>query len=811
MKKTKALCEQQENKALIIRKLGFYDISAEFAPVMLEENKINNLQYQPEIKEDEIRMSDEVSVGHSMNESEQIEEPVPFENLARVKESRRISNKVLNTVNRKNFKRKNVAFNGMYGLSQPEINKIFIAPMVLNDIDDFTEAFLYKIPSKSILAEKEGDQPAKDLCPCLDEPKRISMSNLDVDDSNNQMSLKIPSPSNFAANIKLNADQDRSNSEILNDLPFKTIAENHRKGFSLIPELVREKREDVLKEPARAKINEEEKKQFVFPNEIKKDPNEILASEKQEINENTQEVPEAILEEKFVLNIGEITAESALDVQPKKEIKIERAENNAKIVQCSPPYKIKLIIIPTEWPVEQKIEENEEEKHDIHSNYNENQANVLMSLYNRDDNRSILSKNSKVSPKSRKRRSTTKRKPMPKRRSIKKKLDDNSSKISNESKRKSMATSLLSPDGSKHKGSKKPDNEGASAMGSVLQNSRRDEKSTIREEVKKQQEQEQESVLSLINKNQNQASIQKKPEQPWSGQEVLTGCDPYAAVWMTANITEVRIWQQGYIGLFAYIRRMARKFVNSEICENFMNILVIMNTVTLAMDRYNQPVSEYNTMENLNYAFTSAFTVELTIKLFGLGIVKYLSNSLNCLDLLVVLLSWVEIIFLGGGALSAFRTVRVFRLLRTVRVLRVARLLRGLQTMLTLMDVIADTIGSFGYIGLMLLIIMIIYALFGMALFAGRWYFPDGLPRPNFDSFNSAFISVFQLLTVENWPTLLYAGLRDQFQPLVALYFVSFLLIGGYILLNMFLAIMLDSFVAVSANQDIDEDDVLNK
>ena len=80
--------------------------------------------------------------------------------------------------------------------------------------------------------------------------------------------------------------------------------------------------------------------------------------------------------------------------------------------------------------------------------------------------------------------------------------------------------------------------------------------------------------------------------------------------------------------------------------------------------------------------------------------------------------------------------------------------------------------------------------------------FADGLPRPNFDSFNSAFISVFQLLTVENWPTLLYAGLRDQFQPLVALYFVSFLLIGGYILLNMFLAIMLDSFVAVSANQD---------
>ena len=57
------------------------------------------------------------------------------------------------------------------------------------------------------------------------------MSYLDFGDSNNQMSLNNFNPSNFAANLKLYADQDRSNLEILNDLPFKTIAENHRKIF----------------------------------------------------------------------------------------------------------------------------------------------------------------------------------------------------------------------------------------------------------------------------------------------------------------------------------------------------------------------------------------------------------------------------------------------------------------------------------------------------------------------------------------------------------------------------------------------------
>ena len=290
---------------------------------------------------------------------------------------------------------------------------------------------------------------------------------------------------------------------------------------------------------------------------------------------------------------------------------------------------------------------------------------------------------------------------------------------------------------------------------------------------------------------------------------MLPECDPYAAVWITSKMSDIRIWAHGYKGIYENIRRMVRKFVNSEICENFMNLLVIINTVTLAMDRYNQPKRESDIMEKLNFVFTSVFTVELVLKMFGLGLVKYLSNSLNYLDFMVVIFSWIEIIFLGGnGAFSAFRTFRVFRLLRTVRVLRVARLLRGLQSMMTLLEVIANTIGSFGYIGLMLLIIMLIYALFGMTLFAGRWNYPDGLPRPNFDSFNNAFISVFQLLTVENWPSLLYSGMRNQFQPLVALYYISFIMIGNYILLNMFLAIMLDSFVEVSALQEDEEEDV---
>ena len=70
----------------------------------------------------------------------------------------------------------------------------------------------------------------------------------------------------------------------------------------------------------------------------------------------------------------------------------------------------------------------------------------------------------------------------------------------------------------------------------------------------------------------------------------------------------------------------------------------------------------------------------MSLKIIGLGLVKYLKDRMNYLDGMVVILSIVEILFLsknkgGGSALSAFRTVRIFR---TFRVLRVARLLRSM-------------------------------------------------------------------------------------------------------------------------------------
>lgn len=128
--------------------------------------------------------------------------------------------------------------------------------------------------------------------------------------------------------------------------------------------------------------------------------------------------------------------------------------------------------------------------------------------------------------------------------------------------------------------------------------------------------------------------------------------------------------------------------------------------------------------------------------------------------------------------------------------LRVTRLLRSLQSMQIILGVIQRSISSFVYIAALILLFIFIYTLLGIQIYGGNYNLPGGEPRSNFDSFQSAFFMVFQLLTMETWNVFFYDALRsDISQTITVLYFISWIFIANYILLNLFLAILLDSFL----------------
>ena len=246
--------------------------------------------------------------------------------------------------------------------------------------------------------------------------------------------------------------------------------------------------------------------------------------------------------------------------------------------------------------------------------------------------------------------------------------------------------------------------------------------------------------------------------------------------------------------------------MNGPVVEHGMTLCVLCNTVVLCLDYYGASDAIVNGCALANTSFTLIFASEMGLRIIAIGPYKYQSDRMNYMDGTIVILSLVELIFMSGsGALSALRAVRIFRVFR---VLRVARLLRGLKSMLQIINVISRSISSFIYLAMLLMLFIFIYALLGMEMFGGTFTDPDvvGTVRYNFDSFNNSFITSFILLTTENWNTIMFFAFSgDASQAIIAVYFVSCIFIGNWMLLNLFLAILLDSF------SQVEEEDMMTE
>lgn len=196
-----------------------------------------------------------------------------------------------------------------------------------------------------------------------------------------------------------------------------------------------------------------------------------------------------------------------------------------------------------------------------------------------------------------------------------------------------------------------------------------------------------------------------------------------------------------------------------------------------------------------NLVFTIAFAFEMFIKLLGYGFIKYCSDGLNIFDAIIVIVSLTESIlasvnisFTSGGfaAITAFRTLRLFRIFK---------LARSWKTFRNLLIAIGSTISSISYFTILLLLFMLISSLLGMEFFAYRVYDDEGLPpRLNFDTLENSLITIFVLLTNEGWNKIVYTYLNSLNSWLPLAFFISVIIIGNFILLQLFIAILIYNF-----------------
>ncbi|GMH69806.1 hypothetical protein TrST_g4693 [Triparma strigata] len=238
----------------------------------------------------------------------------------------------------------------------------------------------------------------------------------------------------------------------------------------------------------------------------------------------------------------------------------------------------------------------------------------------------------------------------------------------------------------------------------------------------------------------------------------------------------------------------------------FMNFLIVSNTVCLASEYHGMSQAHTDFLVTANVWFTVIFTFEIYAKLKGLGVNKFREDPFNTFDSAIVFVSLIELMIggEGGGGISALRSFRIMRLFK---------LLRSWVTLRRILKNMAMTMSSSSaFIGLLCLLIFV-FSLVGMTMYGGTFEHEceedsNGetvcyAPRANYDSlFTSAVVS-FQIMTMENWNEVLYISVENN-GYIAVLFPVINLLVGGFLMMNIFLAILIDNY-ALAVQQEIEK------
>ncbi|XP_013916142.1 PREDICTED: voltage-dependent L-type calcium channel subunit alpha-1D-like isoform X1 [Thamnophis sirtalis] len=264
--------------------------------------------------------------------------------------------------------------------------------------------------------------------------------------------------------------------------------------------------------------------------------------------------------------------------------------------------------------------------------------------------------------------------------------------------------------------------------------------------------------------------------------------------------------------------------VNSTVFEYIMFVLIMLNTLCLAMQHYGQSKLFNDAMDILNMVFTAVFTVEMVLKLIAFKPKHYFTDAWNTFDALIVVGSVVDIAITevnpkpsetvttdesGNSEDSARISITFFRLFRVMRLVKLLSRGEGIRTLLW---TFIKSFQALPYVALLIAMLFFIYAVIGMQVF-GKVALKDGNQinrNNNFQTFPQAVLLLFRCATGEAWQDIMLAcmpGKRcdsdSDFNPgeeytcgsnFAIIYFISFYMLCAFLIINLFVAVIMDNF-----------------
>nr|XP_049705339.1 muscle calcium channel subunit alpha-1 isoform X12 [Helicoverpa armigera] len=283
------------------------------------------------------------------------------------------------------------------------------------------------------------------------------------------------------------------------------------------------------------------------------------------------------------------------------------------------------------------------------------------------------------------------------------------------------------------------------------------------------------------------------------------------------KVSICKVWKKDFDKVNRRMKRACRKAVKSQTFYWLIIVLVFLNTVVLASEHYQQPEWLDLFQEYGNAFFVALFTLEMLVKMYSLGLQLppnmfqgYFVSLFNRFDCFVVIGSISEMVLTKTEVMPPLG-ISVLRCVRLLRVFKVTKYWRSLSN---LVASLLNSIQSIASLLLLLFLFIMIFALLGMQVFGGKFnYDPvEEKDRHNFDCFWQALLTVFQILTGEDWNAVMYEGIKAYGGVgtpgiLACIYFIILFICGNYILLNVFLAIAVDNLADAESLTNIEKEE----
>ncbi|KAG5282161.1 hypothetical protein AALO_G00052880 [Alosa alosa] len=316
----------------------------------------------------------------------------------------------------------------------------------------------------------------------------------------------------------------------------------------------------------------------------------------------------------------------------------------------------------------------------------------------------------------------------------------------------------------------------------------------------------------------------------WITQAEVMGCgEGKALLPLNENGSETdSLFNMEGMSRLVYFYRVARRWhrvlrqkciicVKTKIFNRFVILTVLLNTLAIATEHHHQSDTLTQFQDIANRILLTLFAIEMVMKMYAFGLLAYFMSILNRFDCFVVVVGILEIILVTAGVMTPLG----ISVMRCMRLLRIFKLTKHWTSLNNLIASLLNSVRSIACLLLLLFLFIVIFALLGMQVFGGKFNFPDGVVRrSNFNNFPQALISVFQVLTGEDWDAIMYDGVMSHGGPtfpgiLVSIYFVILYVCGNFILLNVFLAIAVDNLTEAesltSAQKEKEEEKMRKK